>query len=376
MKNILKILIGVVIIVGLYLGFRTDKVDTNEPLKIGALYTLTGPLAAYGEFQKQSAELAVKNINDAGGINGQPVELLIEDTASDAKKGLDAYQALKTRGVKFFAVEYSPVAAAVRPVAIADGNFIISSGATTPAFIDNNTLSCRTTMTAKDIGPALAQQLINSNIKTAALLMPNNEFGKGIFDEFTKAYVALGGTVTASELFDAATSDFRTNITKLKTVMSTTGALITVNAVNTAQTMLQQISNLGWNKPIYSDYNTIQNPVIQDKKLANGIVFVDWNYQSEPSNSDTPNVKAYKQAYLEQFGTNPSLPAAAYYDGVKLALDAIKIVGESPQEVGNYISNLTDYPLITGKAKSFDSDCQAQREYQIRKVENGLFVTI
>ncbi len=368
------LLVVVVIIVIFVMGWKNNTSET--PLKIGALYTLTGPLAAYGEFQKQSAELAVKNINDAGGINGQPVELLIEDTASDAKKGLDAYQALKTRGVKFFVVEYSPVAAAVRPVAITDGNFIISSGATTPAFIDNNTLSCRTTMTAKDIGPALAQQLINSNIKTTALLMPNNEFGKGISDEFTKVYVALGGTVTASEPFDAATSDFRTNITKLKTVMSTTGALITVNAANTAQTMLQQISNLGWNKPIYSDYNTIQNPVLQDKKLANGIVFVDWNYQSEPSNSDTPSVKAYKQAYLEQFGTHPSLPTAAYYDGVKLALDAIKVVGESPQEVGNYISNLTDYPLITGKAKSFDTDCQAQREYQIRKVENGLFVSI
>ena len=364
----------VVIILIIVLVNQSPK-NTTEPLKIGALYTLTGPIAAYGEFQKQSAETAVQEINDSGGIDGKPVELLIEDTASDAKTGVDAFNALKSKGVRFYVVEYSPVAAAVRPLIVNDGNFVITSGATTPAYIDGSNLSCRLTMTAKDIGPALADYALGHKEKTAALLLPNNDYGKGLADEFSKAFSNAGGTITTSEFYDpTGTGDFRTNITKVKSHLSDTDVLITVNVANTAESLLQQLVTLGWNKPILSDYNTIQNPALKDKKLADGIAFVDWAYTPEPNPSDSEVTKAFKQKYIADHQQNPTIAAAGYYDGVKVMLDAIKQVGPVPQKVADYIQGLKNYPVVTGTIISFDSDCQATRTHTMLKVQDSQVV--
>ncbi|MES2216003.1 MAG: ABC transporter substrate-binding protein [Patescibacteria group bacterium] len=373
-----KIIWGVIVIVVLIIIAIVVKKPASEAVKIGAIYTLTGPIASYGEFQKQSAETAVKEINDAGGINGKPVELLIEDSASDAKKGVDAYQALKLKGVKYYIVEYSPVAAAVRPLAVEDGNLVMTSGATTPAYIDGKDLSCRLTMTAKDIGPALAQYAREAGYTSkAVLLLPNNEYGTGLAQEFEKAYSAADGVVIAKEFYDASGSaDFRTNITKLKPLMSEAQVLITVNVANTAQPMFEQLQTLGWNKPILSDYNTIQNPAIKDKKLVEGVAFVDWTYTPESKATDSDLTKNFKSVYTKEHNANPTVAAAGYYDGVKIILDAIQKSGTDPKKVAAYIKNLKNYEVITGTIVSFDEDCQAARSNAIRKVQNGVVVDV
>ena len=378
MKKTTWIGVVVVILVIALLVLSQGSFNKNsESVKIGAIYTLTGPIASYGEFQKQSAETAVKEINDAGGINGKPVELFIEDSASDAKKGVDALNALKLRGVKFYIVEYSPVAVAVKSAIVNNGDFVMTAGATAPTYVDGNNLSCRLTMTAADIAPTLATYSISNNQKKAALLLPNNEYGKGLADEFTKKYTAAGGVITISEFYDpSGPSDFRTNITKIKAQSADIDVLVTVNAANTVEPMFQQLKTLGWNKPILSDYNTIQNPSLKDKNLIEKTVFVDWLYTPEPAEGDSQMTKAFKEKYLADHQSNPSLAAAGYYDAVKITLDAIKKVGDDPKKVAEYIQGLKNYPVITGNIVSFNSDCQATQTSTLRKVEAGKFVEI
>jgi branched-chain amino acid transport system substrate-binding protein len=211
----------------------------------------------------------------------------------------------------------------------------------------------------------------------AVLLLPNNEYGKGLADEFDKAFTDRGGKTTFEEFYDASgPSDFRTNITKIKSYLSEADFLVTVNVANTVEPLFQQLATIGWNKPIISDYNTVQNPSLKDKKLVEGVTFVDWTYTPEPSLSDSEVTKTFKQRYVADYNKNPTVAAAGYYDGVKVLLDALKTVGSDPQKVSNYIQGLKDYSVVTGTIKSFDSDCQAIRSNTMRQVKDGQVVDV
>lgn len=374
MKKLIWV-VAIVVALIIILSVVSKKNTNNEAVKIGALYTLSGPIASYGEFQKRAAEFAVKQVNDAGGIDGKPVELYVEDTASDAKKGVNAYNALKLKGIKYYIVEYSPVAAAVRLLAISDGNLLMTAGATTPAYVDGNGLTCRTTMTAKDIGPALAERLISKNLTRISYLVPNNEYGKGVADEFKKAIEAKGGKIAVGEFYDASgVADFRTNLAKIKAEMKNTDALVAVNAANTVEALFQQIADSGWSKPIFSDYNTIPNPALKNRTVANGVEYVDWNYQSTLDSTDSAVTREFKEKYKAQFKDDPIVAVAGYYDGVNLILSALKSGAKNPIEASAYLKSLNNYDVVLGKIKSFDEDCQASRDYTFRKVEKGEFI--
>ena len=71
-------------------GSDTGEASSEEPLKIGAILSLTGTYAGLGEPEKNLIEMEVKKINDAGGINGQPIEVIIEDDATDEAQAVAA----------------------------------------------------------------------------------------------------------------------------------------------------------------------------------------------------------------------------------------------------------------------------------------------
>ena len=82
---------------GLAPGFvRYNQVSAAEPIKIGFQAHRTGIGAAYGRWYERTTNAAVKLINDAGGINGRPVELVIEDDATDPKRGAEVVETCAT----------------------------------------------------------------------------------------------------------------------------------------------------------------------------------------------------------------------------------------------------------------------------------------
>jgi branched-chain amino acid transport system substrate-binding protein len=363
--------VGIVVVI-LIIILISQKPKETGPIKIGGLFMLTGPSASFGEFQKRSAELAANEMNLKGGIDGRKVEFVSEDTAGDPKKAVDAYYALKNQGVKIFMAEGSSVVAAVRKLIIDDNGFILTSGATTPAYFDDNNRSCRLTMTAKVLGPAFANYLLDNGYKKASYLFPDNEYGKGLADEFTKAYVSKGGLIVVSEFFNAAgTADYRTNITKIKSLQADTDALVTVNMINTVESMFQQISQLGWNKLIVSDYNTISNPALKNLSLAEGVKYLDWPYTPKIVDTDSLVTKNFKTSYAAQFNTEPSLLAAGYYDGAATIISAIEHAGTNTEKMGAYLSSLKNYGVVTGNISSFDNDCEAKRDVIFRKISGG-----
>jgi len=373
MKKNTIIAVVVIILIGVFVfGNSKKQVDT---IKIGGAFILTGPVASVGELQKNAAILAVDEINNVGGINGKKIELILEDTAYDPKQSVNAYQALKFKGVHYVVADGSPVVAAIRKLVVDDGNFIVVPGATTPVYFDGNNLSCRIALTAKNFGPAFAELLGKKKYVKVATLLPDNEYGRGLADEFAKSFAKTGGKIIASEFYSTApgAGDYRTNLTKIKGFKSQIDAVVMVQVTSTVEPMLKQIKEIGLGKPIVSDYYTVKNPSLKDLSLANGIDFVDYEYLSTPVAGDSTVVTQFKTTYKNKYASEPIFLAAAHYDSVKLILVAISKVGDNPQKVADYISGLKDYKAITGNL-SFDGDCEVDRDTVFRKVVDGKVV--
>jgi branched-chain amino acid transport system substrate-binding protein len=329
-----------------------------------------------GKMLSMSASIAVDEINAGGGIHGKKIEIITEDTANDSKKAVGSYQNLKSKGVRYFIGESSPVIVPIRPLAIADRNLLISSSAVAPSFSDNEVLSCRFALTSPNIGSALVNLLISNNYRTVSLLLPNSEYGKSLSIELAKYAQKVAVNILYTEFYSVTdTSDYRTNITKIVSRQKDSNALIIINNSNSIEAMLGQLKQLGWKKPMVSDNATINNPSIKNTTLIEGIEYVDYGYSKLPSKSDSVETRSFKEKYKELSGSDAAYIPAGHYDAIKLLAHAIGEVGDDPQKVAQFISTLHDYHGITGSL-SFNTDCEATRTNFYRKFEKGTFVEI
>ncbi len=372
-KNIL-IAVVVIILIAIFVSGGKKQTDT---IKIGGAFIMTGPQALIGELQRNAATLAVDEVNATGGINGKTVELIIEDTSYDSKQAVSAYQALKFKDIRYLVADGSPVVAAIRKLVVDDGNFIIAPGATTPVYFDGSNLSCRIALTAKNFGPGFSELLGKKGYMKVATLLPDNEYGRGLADEFTKAFNVTGGKIVVSEFYNTAPTagDYRTNLIKIKAYKSQIDAVVLVQVSNTIEPMLKQVREIGLGKPIMSDYYTVKNPSLKDLSLANGIDFVDYEYLSTPVVDDGVLTAKFKLDYKNKYGSDPVFLVAGHYDATRLVMEAIREVGDNPQRVADYISSLKDYKAVTG-ILSFNSDCEVDRQTVFRQVRDGKVVDL
>lgn len=356
-----------------------DRVPSStESIKVGGAFMLTGPAALVGELQQNGATLAVETINANGGVNGRPIELVIQDSTLDPKVGISAYNNLKQQGIKLFMMDGSPIIAAVGKIVAADKNFTIAGGAYAYGYFDGDPHTCRISLTAKSVGPSMADLAVFRGYKKVAIFMANNEQGKSIADEFSKAFSAKGGTVVTTEFYDAApgVGDYRTNVTKLKAVQANVDAIIFSNTLNTLVPMLDQMKSLGLTKPIVADPGTLDNPALKSNFAPiENVDFAGYDYGPLPSPTDSAAVTKFKEAYKAKYGVEPLYFAASHYDTMMIIAQAVKEVGEDPEKVSQYVSNLKDYKGITGSF-TFDSDCEVSRPHVFYTIKNGKAVRV
>lgn len=378
-KTLIWIIAIVIIIVGgYYLFFNKKEPASTEPIKIGGAYILSGAVAHYGEIQMHASQLAIDEINAAGGINGRKLELITEDTAYDPKRALDAYQALKLKGVKFFIMDGSPVVATLGKKVLEDGNFAIAQGATVPSYKDGSNLTCRIALTADQFAPSIANLVFNKlGFKKIAILTMDNEYGRSMEGEFKKSFAEKGGSVVITEVFQTSEGDLRTQITKIKGKQAEIDALFLINAANTVEVTFRQLSELGWSKPIVSDVWTARNPQMKNIELVEGVIFADYQYNPDDESQDSKKAREFKEKYRAKFPEAPAYLAAAVYDSIYILAGAFKEVGDSdPKAVADYVSSIKDFPGVTGVFSFDKKDCEVSREVFFRKVEGSKVISI
>ena len=172
-------------------------------LKIGVLLPFTGDLSTFGPALLNGANLAAQHINSAGGVLGQPIEIVTGDTGTDPAQGIsEATRLIDVEGVS--AIVGAAASGVTLPVAesvtIPSQVVLISPASTSPGLttVDDDDYLFRTAPSDAMQAQVLAQLAVEQGFETACTMFINNAYGQGLSDEFTQSFEALGGQVLAA----------------------------------------------------------------------------------------------------------------------------------------------------------------------------------
>ncbi len=333
----------------------------REKIQIGWAGPLSGDASGLGQDALKSSELAVKEINESGGVYGKDVELVAEDTKCNAK---DAVQA----GTKLIEVDNVPViigglcsgeTMAIAPLAEENKVVLFSYCSSAPSVTSAGDYVFRTYPSDTFEGEFMAGYVYNTmNISRIAVLAVLGDWGTGIKNTFIKNYEALGGTVVLAEDYDQDTRDLRTELTKVKT--STAEALYFVGYTESSLAGLRQIRELGIVMPIIGS-SAWADPKVQESEFAQGILYPEAQSNFAP---------AWKER-MEKAGISTTLCTAPAYNNVKIIADIMQRVGIKPEDIKNALYQVKNYQGVNG-AISFDENGDVtSAEYDIHVVQNG-----
>ncbi len=188
-------------------------------IKVGVAGPLTGPNAAFGAQLQKGAEQAIKDINAAGGINGEQVELFLGDDVSDPKQGVSVANNFVGEGVTFVVGHFnSGVSIPASEVYAENGIFQITPASTNPQFTERGLWNTFRTCGRDDQQGAVAGQYIADNFasKAVAVIHDKTPYGQGLADETKKAMNAAGVTEAMYEGINIGDKDFSALISKMK----------------------------------------------------------------------------------------------------------------------------------------------------------------
>ena len=235
--------------------------------KIGILLGFTGPLDTLSPPMAEAANLAAKNINDQGGLNGGQV---VTQTGDDNCVTADMATAAATQLINDGAVAIvgamcsGVTIAAANNVAIPNGVLMISPSGTaaTITTLDDKDLVFRTSPSDAYNSEVFAKALVAKGVKELGLTYVNNDYGKGLADNFSAAYTAAGGTITASVAHEEGKAEYRAELGQIAAT-GTQNLLVLAYANGSGKTVLQQAVESGDFKSYFGADGMVDNVLLE-----------------------------------------------------------------------------------------------------------------
>ena len=328
---------------------------TGEPFRIGVMESLTGPGETYGTVANQAKELAVAEINAAGGIYGRMIELVVEDSKCNAQDAITAYRKLTdVDGVKIIlGTSCSGAMLGAAPLAEEDGVIMFSGLATNPDIANAGDYIFRTSMSDSQLGIDTGNLLWADGIRNLATITESTDYAEGVRRTSVEQFNKRGGTVVAEERYASDVTDFRTQLTKLLNA-NPDAIHLAAQSEFTGGTIVKQARELGYEGPIYTEVVPIGATALEIAgDAANGLKAVTADL--DPANSKAQEVlKNFREKY--DYVTLAWYLGSAY-DDVYITAECLKQTGDD-QDADGFRDCLYDitWSGAIGDNYSFDSD--------------------
>ena len=378
-----KSLILIILLVILSLGIYGCGGDDSSKIKIGVIAELTGDVPAVGTSCKNAAEMAVQEINDAGGIQlGEKkyqVKLIIEDNAGKAEQSASSAQKLITQQ-KVTAIvgpNASRYALPAAEIAETSKTVLITPWSTAP----KATLDSKTNVSKKYVfracfidpfqGGVLAKfTLDNLKLKKAAVLYDvASEYNKGIAEIFKDVYEKNGGKVVAFETYTTNDKDFSSQLTKIK--QANPDVIFLPNYYSEVPLQIQQAKRLGIKAPFIGSDSWGSEELVKLCGADCNDYYFSTHYAAD-SASDT--TKKFIANYKAKYGTTPDDVAALTYDSFGLLWQAIKTAGKNErQAVRDALAKIPQYEGVTGNMQFKEGSGDPVKSAVILKIKEGKF---
>lgn len=379
MKRLLPL---IALLVGMSLIVSACKPKGPETIKIGLNAELTGGVPVVGASCKNAAELAVEEVNNAGGleVGGKKykIELLIEDNEDKKESAAAAAQKLNAAGVLLMiGPNASRNAIPAAEVAEANKMPMISPWSTNP----KTTIDAATGQPKKYVmracfiddfqGVVAAKFAINELKvqKPAVLYAVDSEYNKGIAEIFKRTMEENGIPVVAFESYTTGDKDFSAQLTKI--IQAGADSLFLPNYYTEVPLQVQQAHKLGFKGVIFGSDSWGATELIDLCGADCEGYFFTTHYASDIA---TPKAQAFIKAYEAKYGKTPDDVAALTYDAFGLAFQAIQAAGKIDREAVNQaLHNISRYEGVTG-VMQFKGTGDPVKSAVVLQIKGGKFV--
>ena len=347
--------------------------------KIGGIGPVTGAAAVYGLAVKNGAQIAVDEINAAGGINGYKIEYQFQDDEHDAEKAVNAYNTLKDWGMQvLMGTVTSAPCVAVADKTLADNMFQLTpSGSSVECAANPNVF--RVCFSDPDQGAASATYIAENNLaeKIAVIYDSSDVYSSGIYERFATQAAEKGLEIVDAEAFTAdSNKDFSTQLQKAKD----SGADLVFLPIyyTEASLILKQADTMGYAPNFFGcdGMDGILHVENFDTKLAEGLMLLT----PFAADEDNERTKEFVASYEEKFGDTPIQFAADAYDAIYSIKAAIEEADITPEtSVSDTCDKMKEAMLkisvdgLTGEGMTWTEDGEPHKAPKAVKVVDGAY---
>lgn len=376
MKKSLKTLVAVVLST-MTLAACSSGTAASSTVKLGLNYELSGDVSTYGAGLVQGIEMAVAEINAAGGVLGKQIELVKADNKSQTDEAANVSARLATRDkvVAILGPATSGNVKAALPAAQENKVPLISASATAyDVTLDSNgkvrEYVFKTCFSDSFQGVTMANFAFNELKFTKAAILRDNtsDYSKGLTKSFTETFTKLGGSIVGEQAYQAKDSDFKTLLTSIKA--ANPEVLFVPGYYEEVGLIIKQARELGLNVPVLGA-DGFDSPKLLE--IAGAQALENVYYSNHYTSSDTtPEVVKFKEAFNKKNGKDPDAFNALGYDMAYMVADAIKRAGAAdPVKLKDALAATKDFKGITGNL-TMDAFHNPIKAVTILKVENGV----
>jgi branched-chain amino acid transport system substrate-binding protein len=350
------------------------KAETKEPIKFGVIGSYTGPNAKPGQSMKQGVSLAVDEINKAGGIKGRQITALYEDDASVPAQSVSATEKLINKDEVAFLIGTFNSATTLADMKIIERDktpMLVPIAVAIQITESGNKWVFRNSAT----NPMQAEQLMSYIYKETkqrkfAVIHENTDYGKGLMLA-VEEYIKKNGGSMVAESYSIGDTDFYAQLTKIKN--NAPEGLIICGNLSEGSQITRQFKELGLKAQLYGfgglssfDFNNVA------AGSNEGLIATSYFESTSPN----PLAQNFIKAYKEKFNVEPDMFAAAIYESVYIAKDAIEKLGDTKDIAGfrvalrDQLAKTKDLPGVQGPT-TFDAKGQADKQVMIIQWNKG-----
>ena len=380
MKRIFSVVLALVMFAALFAGCGNKGSSSDgQKLVIGGSGPLTGDYATYGTSVKQGAELAAKEINEAGGVNGVKFEVKYEDDQADATAAVNAYATLMDDGMQVsLGGVTSGACIAVTEEVKKDGLLMLTpSGSQKECTQYDNCF--RVCFTDPDQGTYAADFIKDNNVgeNIAVIYDKSNDYSSGITDNFLKEAEAKGLKVSTTQAFtDQSKTDFTVQLQAVKD----SGADLVFLPIyaQEAAYILTQAQKIGLQVTFFGcdGLDGILDKIGSDNLSATEGVMLLTPFAADAADEKT---KAFTEAYKSAYNSTPDQFAADGYDAVYTVAAALKEAGIKDVSAKDFndslIAAMTKITVdgVTG-TMTWNAEGEPTKSATAVKIKNGAYV--
>ncbi len=328
-------------------------VRAAEPYKVGAVFAVTGPAALLGEPERNTVMMLAGQINAAGGINGHPLEVIIEDTEGDEAKAVLKVKKLisSDKVAAIIGPTRSGTTMAAIPLVEKAQIPMISCAAAEDIVKPVKKWVFKTPQSDADAVRRIYEKMKEMKLTKAAVMSGTTGFGTAGREQLKKFAPEYGITIVADETYGPKDTDMTAQLTKIKGTDAQ--AIINWEIVPAQTTVMKNKKQLGITVPLFQSHGFGNIKYAQDAgDAAEGVLFpcgLLFAVDTLPdSNLQKPVLAAYRKAYEEKFKTDVSAFGGYAWDALSLVVEALRAVGPDSAKIRDYIEQKKNFAGVSG----------------------------